>query len=90
VAPSSVVQRADWDAYSADFQAVRGKPQALGRRAIEFMIRQYANAEVFVLALYQAREWVRVVARHDPTPKHAMKAFTASLGTRVSRRRSPK
>jgi hypothetical protein len=22
---------------------------------------------------------VRVVARHDPTPKHAMKAFTASL-----------
>jgi hypothetical protein len=30
VAPSSVVQRADWDAYSADFQAVRGKPQALG------------------------------------------------------------
>ena len=45
---------------------------------------QHANDYVFVLAFHQAREWVRVVARHDPTPQHAMKAFTASLGTSIS------
>jgi hypothetical protein len=49
------------------------------RRVVEFHTRTHANAYAFVLALHQARKWVRILTRHDPTLKNAMKAFTASL-----------